>query len=163
MKWGTIAIVLLLVGGGVWFVQYLMTPLPGTRIADMGRQHVSAEEVAQTQYNSNPPTSGPHLETWVRPGIYVEPLSEGELIHSLEHGYIVIHYASSGAQFAPQLEEIARKKQLRKLIVVHRPQLDVPIALTAWNHIDKMDTVDAPRIERFIDFYRDHGPEQTME
>jgi hypothetical protein len=119
--------------------------------------------VASTQYNSNPPTSCQHLETWVRAGIYPEPQEEGELIHSLEHGYVIIHYASDAAQLAPQLEAAARAKGLKKLIVVPRPQLAHGIALTAWGAIDTMEEFDQARIERFIDFYRDHGPEQTME
>jgi hypothetical protein len=163
MKWGMIGLLVAVLVGGVALVRYLAAPIPGTHMPDQGREHVTKEQVASTQYNSNPPTSGPHLPTWVRPGIYTEPQEEGELIHSLEHGYIIISYASAAAQLVPQLEDTVRKKGLKKLIVVSRPQLDAPIALTAWTYIDKMNEFDAERIERFIDFHRDHGPEQTME
>lgn len=62
-----------------------------------------------------------------------------------------------------QLEDIARKKKLSKLIVVPRPTLDTTFALTAWGYIDKFDEFDAARIERFIDYHRDHGPEKTKD
>ena len=67
-------------------------PVPGSRMEDQGREHVSPAEVAAYQYNSNPPTSGQHLPTWVKAGVYDKPQSEGELIHSLEHGYVIISY-----------------------------------------------------------------------
>ncbi len=181
MNWTKIFLIGLLLAGGVWFFRYITTPPPGTAVEDQGRQHVSAEDVVKTVYKSNPPTSGPHLETWVRAGVYAEPLKEGELIHSLEHGYININYncnadgqpkeASGSAvndsdackTLVGQLEEVANKKGLKKLLMVPRPQLDTKIALVAWNRIDKFNDFDAKRIEIFIDYWRDHGPEQTME
>lgn len=180
----------------LWIVRIAITPAPGNRVKDEGREHVSINEVEKTIYNSNPPTSGQHTVTWVKPGIYKEPQSEGELLHSLEHGYVVIHYncavhkkaeeeglGSPSADFVPfkiatgsavneseacktlitELENIANKKKLFKLVVVPRPQLDTTIALTAWNYIDKFDSFDKKRIEKFIDYHRDHGPEKTME
>jgi hypothetical protein len=61
------------------------------------------------------------------------------------------------------LAELANKKKLWKLAVVSRPNLETTIALTAWNYIDKFDGFDASRIERFIDYNRDQGPEKTIE
>lgn len=140
-----------------------MTPPPGQLIPDQGREHVSQEAIASFAYNSNPPTSGPHDPDWIKAGIYKEPQNEGKLIHSLEHGYVIIYYASASAQLAPQLEEVARGKGLKKLIVSPRPQLDAAVALAAWTYVDKFDGFDAKRIEKFIDHHRDHGPEKTME
>ncbi|MEK7577729.1 MAG: DUF3105 domain-containing protein [Patescibacteria group bacterium] len=153
----------------LWIVRIALTPAPGNRMEDQGREHVSPQEVENTTYNSNPPTSGQHIVTWVKPGIYKIPQSEGELLHSLEHGYVVIHYncavneSEACKTLITELESIATKKKLFKLIVVPRPQLDTTIALTAWNYIDKFDSFDKKRIEKFIDYDRDHGPEQTME
>lgn len=189
-----------------WIVRVAITPAPGVRINDLGREHVGADVVEKTVYNSNPPTSGPHLLTWVKPGVYDVPQQDGELLHSLEHGYVIIQYncgvhekaqrivpvafaheegeaaseastltttpiaTGSAINESPsckaligKLETLAKAKKLFKLIVVPRPQLDTTIALTAWDYIDKFDTFDAKRIERFIDYHRDHGPEQTME
>lgn len=156
------------IGGGWWVWKILSTPAPGQNVPDMGRDHVSSEQIANIKYNSNPPTSGPHLETWVKPGMYTSPQSEGELIHSLEHGYVIISYKCVDCEtLQTQLESLAKRKKLFKLIVVPRPQLDTTIALTAWGAIDKFDSpaggFDEQRIERFIDYYRDHGPEKTME
>lgn len=219
MKWWKIVVGVFVVGLLGWIGWYITRPVPGAQMADVGRDHVTPEAVAQYQYNSNPPTSGPHLATWVKSGVYDKPQSEGELIHSLEHGYIIISYncnihlkatsdkrqaiskiyaheedgveGSPSASFTDptiatgsastslrasavnesdgcktlvkELEDLARKKKLFKLVVVPRPQLDTTIALTAWTYIDKFDRFDKARIERFIDFHRDQGPEKTME
>lgn len=172
----------------VWFGIYVTKPPPGTRVSDLGRGHKSVEELATFTYNSNPPTSGPHLATWVKPGVYKEPQSEGELIHSLEHGYIEINYncnaavVSGGAlddaknaspsaintsntcvDLIKKLEDIARKKKLFKLLVVPRPSITTPIVLAAWTYILPLEGYDEKKIVQFIDYHRDHGPEQTME
>lgn len=227
MKWWMIVLVGVVVAGGGWLYKVATTPVPGTKVPELGREHIIAAEVLKTNYNSNPPTSGPHLSTWVKPGIYDTPQFEGELLHSLEHGYITISYncnvhlqnqkskikdqkyiskikkssiffnqvlaheessasTSSADVGTPKeatgsainesdacktlvknLSELATKKKLWKLIVVPRPSLDTTIALTAWTYIDKFDPpasgFDTKRIEVFIDYHRDHGPEQTME
>ena len=92
MKWWHGLIVLILLAGGYGLYKIGPTPAPGQKIPDMGQDHVSPQKVLETKYNSNPPTSGPHLPTWVKPGIYDAPQNEGELIHSLEHGYVIISY-----------------------------------------------------------------------
>ncbi|MBI3069701.1 MAG: DUF3105 domain-containing protein [Candidatus Levybacteria bacterium] len=61
------------------------------------------------------------------------------------------------------LSDLANEKKLSKLIVIPRPNLDSPIALTAWTRIDKFDSFDKERINRFIDTFRDQGPEKTRE
>ena len=237
MKWWHGLIVLILLAGGYGLYKIGSTPAPGQKIPDMGQDHVSPQKVLETKYNSNPPTSGPHLPTWVKPGVYDAPQSEGELIHSLEHGYVIISYncgvhlgdnktirhrdnkknillsqsltvlpsrvfaheeedtASSSAEpnlpqvatgspssslrtsatndtpacktLVKQLTDLAQKKKLFKLIVVPRLQLDTTLALTAWTYVDKFDPdpigIDTKRIEKFIDYHRDHGPEKTTE
>ncbi len=229
MSWWKVIIGVVTVGVFGWFGWYVTRPVPGMKMEEQGREHVTPEAVATFAYNSNPPTSGQHLPVWVKAGVYDRPQSEGELIHALEHGYIIISYncnvhlkATSdkrqaiskifaheegegslsgqttdpsgktgpfveGKGFYPegkfpfeasasavnesegckalvkQFGELANKKKLWKLIVVPRPQLDTTIALTAWGYIDKFDAFDAGRIERFIDYHRDQGPEKTME
>lgn len=90
--WLKVIVGVLVVGALGWIGWYVTRPVPGRRMEDQGREHVSAEKVASYQYNSNPPTSGPHLPTWVKAGVYDKPQSEGELIHSLEHGYVIVSY-----------------------------------------------------------------------
>ncbi len=181
-KWFIISgVVLLLVGLIIWTYIESSKPLPGQQIADLGRGHVPVG--TPIDYNSNPPTSGKHYEEWAKAGIYNEPKDDRNLVHSLEHGYIIMSYncdlktpslapdASLSAQFqsddckklVSQLTNIYHQKGPHKLIVIPRPNLDSKLALTAWNRLDKFNIFDQKRMEDFIDAYRDHGPEQTME
>lgn len=65
-------------------------PKPGERFTDQGADHLT--DISGIAYNSNPPTSGSHFPVWAKRGVYDRVLSDGHLIHSLEHGYIVISY-----------------------------------------------------------------------
>ncbi len=88
----SIAIGVLVIGGlGYWLVSGV-GKVPGEAVVDQGRDHKSREENEKFVYNSNPPTSGPHDPDWIRPGIYNESQDKYKLIHSLEHGYVVVHY-----------------------------------------------------------------------
>lgn len=190
LKWSAALVgTALLFVGGFYLYQEFTRPLPGQQVEDLGREHVPQEEWEKFKYNSNPPTSGPHDVVWTRPGIYEEPQGDGHLVHSLEHGYIIISYncaPQSGREqeedstesaemiseafssdecedLKQQLSDLANEKKLWKLIVVPRPSLDSEIALTAWGRINKLNSFDKERISQFVDALRNHGPEQTME
>jgi hypothetical protein len=125
-------------------------------------------------YNSKPPTSGPHWsilgEAPVPWGIYREPVLDEAQVHNLEHGGVMIQYNCRDCpDLVAQLEgfynrysaarPLPRYPQSTKLIVA--PYYDMPsrIALTAWGRIDTLDAYDEARITRFVDAYRDNGPE----
>ncbi len=123
-------------------------------------------------YNSDPPTSGPHYPDWAKSGVYDKPVDDRFLVHSLEHGYIIISYDCQTSQnplsfsdcssLKKQLSDIAQEKKLWKLIVVPRPKLDTKIALTAWTHLDNMNRLQTEEVKGFIDEFRDQGPEKTF-
>src|SRR3989344_5170063 len=62
-----------------------------------------------------------------------------------------------------KLAGVYKKKGEDRLIVVPRPALDARFALTAWTRIDKLKDFDEGRIIKFIDAFRNQGPEKTME
>jgi len=184
-------VVFIVLAGIIWLVvgigKDLNKPLPGKTVEDQGRQHVPKSEWEKFEFNSDPPTSGPHDAEWKRGGVYKEPQGDGYLVHSLEHGYVVISHncetqnqkskiknqkeGTQSAQmdktclkFVDKLKERVERDSW-KLILVPRPNLDASFALTAWTRIDKFDTQAASleRVEDFIDSFRNKGPEQTME
>ena len=73
-----------------WLFIESSKPLPGEKIKDLGRGHVPIGE--NVEYNSTPPTSGKHYEEWIKQGVYDEEKDDRNLVHSLEHGYIIMHY-----------------------------------------------------------------------
>lgn len=184
MKWIIGAIIIIFVFAGVWFfAKKSASPLPAKFYPSEGREHVAIG--TKVKYKTNPPTSGNHFADWTHTGVYDKPWEDGYLVHSLEHGYIIISYncmkdnSKSGTDSAAlsdpawssksckdlkkQLSDFANEEKLWKLIVIPRPNMDTKIALTAWARLDKMDIFDKVRAQRFIDAFRDHGPEQTME
>jgi hypothetical protein len=74
----------------VWMYKSLDKPQPGQEVADLGREHT--DDIAGLEYNSMPPTSGTHFPIWAKGGVYDRIISDGYLIHSLEHGYVIISY-----------------------------------------------------------------------
>lgn len=90
-NYSVIVIVLLIITGVVfWLLKSENGPKPGQTLADLGRDHIPLE--TKVDYNSNPPTSGPHDADWKKGGIYDFPPEDKKLVHSLEHGYIIISY-----------------------------------------------------------------------
>ena len=172
-----LGITVLLLGGLIfWFFQESSKPLPGIKQADMGRKHVTS----LASSSADLATSGDHYGEWTRAGVYEIPLDDGNLIHSMEHGYVIISYqcgvqseesreATESAEIAQcdelknQLAKIYEKKGKRKLIIVPRPQMNTKITLYAWNYLFKLDQFDEEKIAQFIDAHRDQGPERTNE
>lgn len=98
LKWITIGAGVMVLGLVGWFV---MTQSEGgglqsgevdksKEIAELDRTHVT--DISKVKYNSNPPTSGSHFAVWAKSGLFRQVISDGYLIHSLEHGYINISY-----------------------------------------------------------------------
>lgn len=75
---------------GFWLWKEIAKPLPGQTMVAMGREHVT--DISAIAYNTNPPTSGSHFAIWAKKGVYDRAISDGYLLHSLEHGYVVISY-----------------------------------------------------------------------
>jgi hypothetical protein len=148
----------------------------GRFVQIQGATHIE-KGVAHAPYNSSPPTSGPHWniggEAPVAWGIYKEPIPNEAQIHNLEHGGIMIQYncPEGCSDLVQQLEDFYTRYSAEnklplypnssKLVVA--PYRDMPsrIALTAWGRIDTFDQYDEARIKRFVDEYRDKGPEKT--
>ncbi len=63
---------------------------PGQAQLQPGRDH--HPEGTKYVYNFNPPTSGDHYPSWITKGVYDTPREDGYLVHSLEHGYVIIWY-----------------------------------------------------------------------
>ncbi len=77
-----------------WLFIESSKPLPGEKVLQDGRNHVA--EGSKVDYKFNPPTSGDHYPSWIAKGFYDIPRIDGNLVHSLEHGFIVIWYNCEG-------------------------------------------------------------------
>ncbi len=124
-----------------------------------------------TTFDTTPPSEGPHYATWAAFGVYDAPVPWGHLVHSLEHGGVVIAYAC-GADCA---DVPARLRAFydtytpdprctttsvpHRLIVVPSPDLDVPIAAAAWGEIYRATCLDEASLRAFVDAHYARAPE----
>lgn len=75
----------------VFFESYnINKPKPGIEALQDGREHIPHGQ--KVDYQFNPPTGGNHYADWITKGFFEEPRDDGSIVHSLEHGYIVINY-----------------------------------------------------------------------
>lgn len=131
-----------------------------------GNAHV--EPGTEIEYESIPPTSGTHYPTTVDAGFYEETPPLGALVHSLEHGAVVIYYD-------PNEIDAATKESLRafasthtdqwaSVIVVPHPQegSSAPIVLTAWRHSLRLEEYDPETVRAFLGEYLGRGPEHAV-
>lgn len=165
ITWWLIALAVL-TSVGWWIYGYfrkasVQGPPPGEFFEAQSRDHVGPDQ-EHPAYNSNPPTGGWHYDDPVQTGIYDVEFSDGQLIHNLEHSHIWIAYKPDLP--TGQIEKLAEiaKDYGSRVIMAPRSANDSLIALVAWEHLLKLDTVDEALIRRFIDAYRGTaGPEKV--
>ncbi len=86
------------------------------------------------QWNTFPPTSGPHFAEPAVWGAYTSPLQQARVIHNLEHGGVFIQYGSKvPASTVAQLRAFYDEHQAGT-IMAPLPALGNKIALGAWVH-----------------------------
>jgi len=165
---GIVLATLLILIGGVFLLttqsqkeqEKLSKPLMGEVISDQGRNHVP--DSTKIDYNSNPPASGPHYAQPQVGGIYDKAPADGNLVHSLEHGAVILWYKSDiPASESAQLKSIFGNVSVSKKIMVPRDNLDVPVALTSWGRLLKLQAIDENQIKAFMETNEDRGPEKA--
>ena len=128
-------------------------------------------------WNSMPPTSGPHYGQWAIWGSYEEPIPLVQTTHNLEHGGVVIHYGPD----VPRDDVDALRTWYNEsddpnaLIIVPLASNKDKITLSAWTAPDASTAgtrdrgrgwlasckkFDQGAFEAFIDEHRYLGPER---
>lgn len=176
-------------------------------VGDKCRMHVP--DGTKVNYSTNPPVFGPHYPDWTTKGFYDTPRADGNLVHSMEHGYVIFWYdcekkisfglsnqffvstvfaqgmnMTTGSEGTPSaslqslpksfsdgscnnlkegIKQAIKASGDHKLVAVPRAGMDDPLVLTAWNRMEKLNSVDQGKIKEFINAFRDQGPEQTVE
>jgi uncharacterized protein DUF3105 len=132
---------------------------PGTRFRDQGDLHLRRGELRPI-YDSNPPTSGPHIPEAVHSDR--SELSNDQLLQALEVGNVVLMYGTPqpqrglaaiaqavGGRFTPALAASGQA-----VILARRPGTRGVIAL-AWTHM--LRTLSAPDLRSFAQFWLSRG------
>ena len=136
-----------------YFAYRAAASLPGVPMVDQGNRHIATAETPHEPYNSDPPTSGPHLPYLAPWGVHTRPISLELQVHNLEDGGVLVQYSCECPEIVVKLRAIVRKYD-RQVILAPYPTMKSKIALTAWTRIDTLDELDEGRVVRFIERYR---------
>jgi hypothetical protein len=126
-----------------------------------GRTHVPVGTVVV--YLTDPPTSGNHYPDPKQGGYFEIPIAAGFLVHSMEHGGIIIYYnpATVTDEQKNSLKTLAQAHPgvFSQVVCVPRDDPTYPIILTAWTHRLRLTIYDQSRIDGFVTLFLDQGPE----
>lgn len=165
---GVVAVLVVMVIAGVMLAggggSSLGEQIPN-QVGTGGAIHIDAPTSSHPAYNSNPPTSGWHVGSAIGPwGVTTQPIADEITVHNLEHGGVIIHYRQDLDQ--PTVDKLAAltrtlQGQSPCVLLMPRPadKLDKPIAVTAWNWLLKLDSIDENQITTFFRQRVNRGPE----
>jgi hypothetical protein len=124
---------------------------------------------SETDYIPHPPAGGAHYGQWADFATYADPVPWGFLVHSLEHGAVVLAYSCDDCP-----EVVAAFESIRadtddpscrehpngnRIIVMRDPSIDVPIAAVAWGHVYRATCLDMESLQAFVDAHYARAPE----
>jgi hypothetical protein len=155
----------LVIGGAIGFaVQRSQTNARAIRalgvqtFADQGREQLQPDQ-NYTAYNSTPPTSGPHDPSPAPCGNSSQPIPNTVQVHDLEHGVVMVQYRPGLDPSQVTALQTLGRSYSSHVIVAPYPNLPTPVAATAWTKLMRLDHADVGKLRRFIDRFRQHGPE----
>ncbi|HYI81147.1 MAG TPA: DUF3105 domain-containing protein [Thermoleophilaceae bacterium] len=135
------------------------------------REHLA--DLAQTvKYGSKPPTSGEHYQVPAEDGAYEDPPDIKELVHTLEHGRIIVWFKKGlPADQRAALKAFYDEDTYQMVLVPDTSGMTYAVAATAWNRdpqpngtgqllgCAKFNDDVFTAIESFKDENRSRGPE----
>jgi Protein of unknown function (DUF3105) len=149
---GIAAVVVVAVGVG-YLTYHATADLPGTKMPDQGNAHLRTAADPHEPYNTDPPTSGPHMPYIAPWGVHTRPIPRELQVHNLEDGGVVVQYNCECPELVAKLRDVVAPYE-KQVILAPLPEMKSTIALTAWTRIETLSAFDERRIRRFIEAYR---------
>jgi Protein of unknown function (DUF3105) len=125
----------------------------------------------KVDYAENPPTNGRHYAVPAEDGLYHEAPTDEQLVHTLEHGRVIVWAKPSLPGDARESLRALFDEDDYQMVVVPRSNMKPAVAATAWNRDPDPggtgQTLACPRwndqvvdaIRTFRDEHRSNGPE----
>lgn len=136
-------------------------------VPSMGAPHVPAGQ-PHPQYNSLPPTSGPHYDTAAPWGDPHTSLPEERWVHNLEHSGVVALYNCPQAcpALVQSLDNFLKTGPPSsygyvKLLVLPYTKIPNKLTLVAWEYYLPLADYDEDAILQFFEDHQDNGPEDV--
>lgn len=124
--------------------------IQGQEHIDIGASHI--------EYNSNPPTSGPHYVQPANWGFYNDELPDEQLVHNLEHGGIWISYKNVDEETLSEMKKLARGFP-GSVVITPRAKNEQNIILASWGKIQRLNEYDRVTIINFVKNNKNKSPE----
>jgi hypothetical protein len=152
-----IALILLIVGNPIGFSQS-DDDLLGEAVA-----YESSTHIEDGTLGPNPPLTpagGLHYTGPLRAGDYDNPVSDGNAIHSLEHGFVWITYHPDlvSDDELDTLEDIASDFG-RDTILSPRPENSFPFIIVSWEQRLTQTDLEEDVLREFVSTNRNRSPE----
>lgn len=127
------------------------------------RTDPGSEHVVDARYRVDPPAGGDHAASAAPAGVFTRESAPADpnLVHSLEHGYVAIWYRGDLAAEEQERVVAVADRYDRDVLAVERSSLDTPVAATAWGARLLCSAVEPDVLERFVEEYRNQGPERV--
>lgn len=114
-------------------------------------------------YPATPPYGGQHWTQPLRCGIYEAEQPFEPIVHTMEHGAVVLYYqplvVAEDTVAELRLLASALLNEGARLIMTPSSRLGVPVALASWGRLLSLDGFEEERIRDFIDAFEGDGPE----
>jgi hypothetical protein len=119
-------------------------------------------------WNSDPPTSGYHYGQPMQPakaGFYDTALPDENMVHSLEHGYIILWYQCGQLSDADctamkqGLKDVIQATGTYKVVAMPREKMTVPVIAVSWGKMYKQSEFDKDKLIAFVKANRENSPE----
>jgi hypothetical protein len=131
---------------------------PGTLYPDQGKDHLALGEEPKVKFNSDPPTSGPHIpDPVLRDGVR---LTNDQVLQALERGNVVVFFDSARegralrrlqrSMTGPFEPAVAGAGQA--LILARRPGTKGVIA-ASWRHLLTVRSPTDPQLGAFAQYW----------
>jgi hypothetical protein len=188
-RWGIAAVAILGIGGFIWVANRESSELQADAEAAARRLNCEEIETKQDEVDAaaaldqqtlhSPPfaegqggipvTAGPHSSTLPTPPfVFDQPVPEANIVHNLEHGYILVYYAQEGENaldddIRSALEDMV-EDEANKVIMAPYPDLANSFDLVAWGQLQTCDPGEdadpddaATVLQSFVDQFRAGG------
>lgn len=164
--WGGIGIVILAIIGLILWQG--VRPAAGESVQVMVSDPHIPLDSDPGQYNSDPPTSGPHYAEEARAGFFDKnnyKYPAGYLVHNLEHGYVIFWYncdlldKTGCANLKEQIRTTMDELGGTKLIAYPWNTIDVPLVMTSWGRLQRFEMFDAEQAKAFYRANLNKAPE----